>query len=84
ADAQKLDPTPAQATVEDTLALCAAGVGAVTLPLSVARLFHRRDLSVIPLSDGPEWPVALVWRVDSERIQDFVGITRGRGAHSSR
>ncbi|MFM6975012.1 MAG: LysR family transcriptional regulator substrate-binding protein [Agromyces sp.] len=84
ADAAELERTRPQATIADTLAVTAAGVGVLDLPMSVARLLHRKDLVSIPLSDGPEWPLLLVWTVDSDLIQDFVGITRGRGAHSSR
>lgn len=83
-DIAEFDRTPEQPTAEETLALTAAGVGVCVLPMSVARLFHRKDLVPVPLSDGPEWPVLLVWRDDSALIQDFVGITRGRGARSSR
>lgn len=84
ADIAELERTAPQASVEDTLAVTAAGVGVCVLPMSVARLYHRRDLVAVPLSDGPEWPVLLAWNIDSELAQDFVGITRGRGAHSSR
>lgn len=84
ADIAECEQTPAQALVADTLAVTAAGVGVVVLPLSVARVHHRKDLVPVELSDGPEWPVLLVWRDDSALVQDFVGITRGRGAHSSR
>ena len=84
ADIAEFERTPAQGTVTDTLAITAAGVGVCVLPMSVARIHHRKDLVPIPLSDGPEWPVYLTWRNDSELIQDFVGITRGRGARSSR
>lgn len=83
-DLDELERTPEQATVADTLAVTAAGVGVVVVPMSVARVHHRKDLVPIELSDGSEWPVLLVWRDDSDLIQDFVGITRGRGANSSR
>ena len=83
-DLAEFDRTPPQATIEDTLAVTAAGVGVTVVPMSVARLFHRRDLVSVPLADGPEWPVLLAWIEDSELAQDFAGITRGRGARSSR
>lgn len=83
-DVAEFERTPVQSAIEDTLALTAAGVGVVVAPMSIARLFHRRDLVPVELSDGPEWPVLLVWRVDSDAVQDFVGITRGRGSRSSR
>lgn len=84
ADIAELTLAPEQPELADTLALVAAGVGVAVLPMSEARLHHRRDLVPIPLSDGAEWPVLLAWRADSELVQDFVGITRGRSPRSSR
>lgn len=83
-DIAEFERTPEQPSIADTLALTAAGVGVCVLPLSLARLFHRKDLAVVSLSDGAEWPVFLAWATDGPLPQDFVGITRGRGARSSR
>lgn len=83
-DIGDLERTPAQSTVEETIALTAAGVGVVELPASVARLYSRRDVVVKELSDGPDWPVFLAWRIDDDNVQDLVGIVRGRTARSSR
>ena len=74
------------ATTEDAVAVVAAGVGIVVVPMSLARLHHRKDIDFRPLSDGPVSPVALAWVVDrtDPLIDTFVGIVRGRSARSSR
>lgn len=74
---------------EDTaaaIALVAAGIGIVVVPQSLARLHHRKDLTFLPLKDGPIAPIALVWRQDDDRelIEEFHGIVRGRTPNSSR
>lgn len=73
-------------TTADAVALVAAGVGVVIVPMSLARLHHRKDVVTRPLLDGPLAPVALAWRRDAEdeRIEDLVGIVRGRTVNSSR
>lgn len=73
-------------TTGDAIATVAAGVGAVVVPMSLARLHQRRDAASLPLRDGPVSQVALAW--PSERttahVEVFVGIVRGRTANSSR
>lgn len=69
--------------------LTAAGVGPVVLPMSIARLHHRRDVTYRELTDAPTVPVVLVWpqglsEQDEATVQQFVGIVRGRKAHSGR
>ncbi|OCG74735.1 LysR family substrate-binding domain-containing protein [Microbacterium sediminis] len=73
-------------TTEDAIAIVASGVGIAVMPMSLARLHHRRDVDYRPLSGGPASTVALAWRRDrdSDDVQTFVGITRGRTARSSR
>ncbi len=70
----------------DTVALVAAVGGAAVMPHSLARLHHRRDLTFRHVSDAPDTQIALAWLVDndSETVQEFVGIVRGRTARSSR
>lgn len=81
---------PAQTQTTDALDLVAAGLGLMVLPLSLARFYHRKDLTYRPLLGVEESPVALVWKRElrpeeqEEAIQDFVGITRGRTAQSQR
>lgn len=64
----------------------AAGTGIVILPMSVARLHHRKDVVHRQVTDLPSTTIALVWRRerDAEDIQSFVGIVKGRTAHTSR
>ena len=73
---------PAAATV----AGAAAGNGIVVVPMSVARLHHRRDVVHVPVSGVDPTTVGLAWRVDDEdeRVQAFIGVVRGRTANSSR
>ena len=64
----------------------AAGTGVVIVPMSVARLYHRKDVVQRPVSDLEPTTVALAWLVerDDDRAQRFVGVVRGRTARSSR
>lgn len=64
----------------------AAGTGVVVLPMSVARLHHRKDVVAVPLTDVEPTTVGLAWLTDLEddRVDVFVGIVRGRTARSSR
>lgn len=73
-------------TTEEAIATVAAGVGVVIVPMSLARLHHRKDVAHRSLADGPTSSVALVWRADRENphVDTFVGIVRGRTANSSR
>jgi DNA-binding transcriptional LysR family regulator len=73
-------------TVKDAIETVSAGTGIVVVPMSVARLFHRKDV-VHRVVDGLDaTTVALVWprSGDDERTQAMVGIMRGRTANSSR
>ncbi|MDZ8276663.1 LysR substrate-binding domain-containing protein [Microbacterium aquimaris] len=76
----------APATTEEAIATVAAGVGFVIVPMSLARLHHRKDVAYRPLESGPTSTVALAWPVDrtTALIDTFVGIVRGRTANSSR
>lgn len=73
-------------SAKDAVATVGAGVGVVILPMSVARLHHRKDVAERPVTDLPETCIALAWRrdLDDDRTQAFVGVVRGRTAHSSR
>jgi DNA-binding transcriptional LysR family regulator len=64
----------------------AAGTGVVIVPMSVARLFRRKDVVQREVADLPPTTVALVWlrERDDDATQAFVGVVRGRTAHSSR
>ena len=79
----------APATVADAIATAATGVGVVIVPMSLARLHHRKDAAHRPLVDGPLSPVALAWRAGADGqtpplVEAFIGVVRGRTANSSR
>ncbi|MFQ3556541.1 LysR family substrate-binding domain-containing protein [Streptomyces gramineus] len=74
------------ATTEDAVELVAAGVGLLAVPQSLARLYHRRDLTYRPLTDAPQSTVALSWpeEATTDLVEDFIGIVRGRTVNSTR
>ncbi|GGY37689.1 LysR family transcriptional regulator substrate-binding protein [Streptomyces djakartensis] len=74
------------ATTADAVELVAAGIGVLIVPLSLARLHHRKDLTHRPLRDAPSSSVALAWPEDAttDRVEDFIGIVRGRTVNSTR
>ncbi|MFE2060942.1 LysR family substrate-binding domain-containing protein [Streptomyces sp. NPDC059467] len=74
------------ATTEDAVELVAAGVGLLVVPQSLARLYHRRDLTYRPLTDAPESTVALSWpeEATTDLVEDLIGIVRGRTVNSTR
>ena len=73
-------------SVKEAVEVVAAGSGVVLLPQSVARLHHRKDVTDRPVTDLPTTKVGLAWLIDNEddRVQEFIGIVRGRTARSSR
>lgn len=76
---------PAMST-EDTIETVATGIGIAVVPMSLARLHHRKDVEYRPVAGVPASAVVLAWlrERDAEDTQAFVGITRGRTARSSR
>lgn len=70
----------------DAIATAATGVGVVIVPMSLARLHHRKDVDHRILTDGPVSTVALAWprAHTTPDVETFVGIVRGRTANSSR
>jgi DNA-binding transcriptional LysR family regulator len=74
------------ATTAEAIQLVAAGVGLLVVPQSLARLHHRRDLTYRPLTDAPGSGVALAWpdAENTELMEEFIGIVRGRTANSTR
>lgn len=73
-------------TTKDAIEFVAAGLGALIVPQSLARLYHRKDLTYRPITDAPACPVALAFLegTQSALIDEFVGIVRGRTPGSSR
>ena len=83
-DAPQLEWPPM--TEREAVETVAAGTGIAILPMSVARLHHRKDVVSRPVIDLAPTTVALAWLVerDDDRTQRFVGVVRGRTARSSR
>ncbi len=83
-DADQLDWPPM--TALEAVETVAAGTGIVLVPMSMARLYHRKDVVDRPVTDLPATTVALAWLVehDDDRSQRFVGVVRGRTERSSR
>jgi DNA-binding transcriptional LysR family regulator len=73
-------------TTEDAIELVAAGLGVLIVPQSLARLYHRRDLTYRPIVDAPTCFVALAFPEGppSAMVEEFTGIVRGRKPGSSR
>jgi DNA-binding transcriptional LysR family regulator len=73
-------------SVRDAVEVVAGGTGVAIVPMSVARLHHRKDTTYRPVTDLPPTTVGLSWREDDddERVQAFIGIVRGRTERSSR
>lgn len=73
-------------TTEDAIELVAAGLGALIVLQSLARLHHRKDLTYRPIADAPTCPVALAFPEGQQPplVEEFIGIVRGRKPDSSR
>ena len=73
-------------TTEGAIELVATGMGALIVPQSLARLYHRKDLTYRPITDAPTCAVALAFPAgqQTELVEEFIGIVRGRKASSSR
>lgn len=73
-------------TTEAAMELVAAGLGALIVPQSLARLHHRRDLTYRPIAGAPVCEVALAVPAgpQNELVEEFIGIVRGRKPGSSR
>lgn len=73
-------------SLREAMESVAADAGIVILPMSVARIHHRKDVAAVPVTGVPTTKIGLAWLVDNEddRVQAFIGVVRGRSAHSSR
>jgi DNA-binding transcriptional LysR family regulator len=73
-------------SAEEAVEVVASGQGVAVMPMSLARLHHRKDAIYRPVTDLPPTTVGLAWLVDNddERVQVFVGIVRGRTERSTR
>ena len=77
-------------TVKQAIETVAAGTGIAIVPMSLARLHHRKDVEFRPVTGVEESPVGLAWLRDPVADQEdpdletFIGIVRGRTVRSSR
>lgn len=64
----------------------ASGDGVAFLPASVAKALRRRDVVTLRLEDAPQSRIGLTWPREGQHplVDEFIGIVRGRTAHSSR
>ena len=64
----------------------AGGSAVAVLPQSVAKVFRRKDVVTMKLEDAEPSSVGLAWPREGQHplVDEFIGIVRGRTAHSSR
>ena len=79
-----------QSPIDDlrsALQVVAANVGVAFAPLPLLKNLARKQIKALQLAgEEPATQIALVWRKadDSDAVQDFVGVTKGRTVRSSR
>ena len=73
-------------SLKDAVEAVGAGTGVLLVPMSVARLHHRKDVTFRVVTDLDPATVGLAWLVENDdpRVQTFIGIVRGRSERSSR
>jgi DNA-binding transcriptional LysR family regulator len=73
-------------TEREAIEIVAGGTGIVVVPMSVARLYHRKDVVHRQVTDVRPTTIALVWlrERDDDVTQAFVGVVKGRTANTSR
>ena len=73
-------------TPKEAIDVVATGAGVVIVPKSVARLYNRRDVTHRPVTGVAESQIGLAWLAEAtdSRIEQFIGIVRGRTERSSR
>jgi DNA-binding transcriptional LysR family regulator len=71
---------------QEAIEVVASGGGIAIMPMSVARLYARKDVASRPVTDLDPTTIALAWLVerDDEVTQAFVGVVKGRTTNSSR
>ncbi|MCL6421808.1 LysR family transcriptional regulator [Brachybacterium sp. JHP9] len=71
---------------EERVEVAATGAGFTRLPLSLARLHHRKDAVHRVITDAEPTQIAIVWprAADDDARQEFVGTVRGRTGRSGR
>ncbi|WP_374007194.1 LysR family transcriptional regulator substrate-binding protein [Leifsonia sp. LS-T14] len=71
---------------EALLRSMAEGTGVALLPASVAKALRRKDVVALRVEDAGQSTIGLTWPREAQHplVDDFIGIVRGRTAHSSR
>ncbi|ANF33160.1 LysR family transcriptional regulator [Leifsonia xyli] len=82
ADEPRVTGEPSEAFMRSV----AAGDGIALLPASVAKALRRKDVVALRVEDAPTSSIGLTWPREGQHplVDDFIGIVRGRTAHSSR
>ena len=82
ADEPRVTGEPSEAFMRSV----AAGDGIALLPASVAKALRRKDVVALRVEDAPQSSIGLTWPREDQHplVDDFIGIVRGRTAHSSR
>ncbi|WP_404288361.1 LysR family transcriptional regulator substrate-binding protein [Glutamicibacter arilaitensis] len=65
----------------------ASGAQVLRVPQSIARLYQRKDVVYRIIEGGARTQIGIAWPTaleDTEMVDEFIGIVRGRGANSSR
>jgi DNA-binding transcriptional LysR family regulator len=82
-------PVPPMTLVQ-AVETVAAGTGILIVPMSLARLHHRKDVIPVPVTGVGATSVGLAWprgdgsaEVD-DRVDLFIGVVRGRTANTTR
>ena len=76
--------------LRSALQIVAANVGVAYAPAPLLKVLSKKQVAVVELTSQPEGmeptEIGLVWKInaDSDAIQDFVGVARGRTRNSSR
>lgn len=83
-EAEQLDWPPM--SVKEAVEVVASGTGVAIVPMSIARLHHRKDATYRVVTDLEPTTIGLAWLIDNEDpwVQRFIGIVRGRTERSSR
>ena len=73
-------------SLKEAIEVVASGTGIVIVPMSLARLHHRKDVEHRPVRGVADTQIGLAWLRDNDdpRIETFIGIVRGRTDNSSR
>jgi DNA-binding transcriptional LysR family regulator len=73
-------------SVKDAVEVVASGTGVAIVPMSIARLHHRKDVTYRVVTDLAPTTIGLAWLIDNDDpwVQRFIGIVRGRTERSSR